>query len=295
MKLLSKEKMKGLFKMKKFLILVVVILIFCMALTGCGHTHEWEPATCSTPKTCLGCGETEGEALEHEWIEATCQEAKHCTLCGLTQGQPIEHSWSDATCTEAKTCSRCKLTDGEPLGHAINDWTITKETSCAEEGERTGVCDRCSKECKESIEKLPHTQSDWQVKVEYIFNPDGTVKAGTEAIVCTVCKEEIETREYTVELTLSQKNAVICAYDEISFWHCGPDFLINFCLVENENYPVADAKFAVAHMDIDWDEQAVLYAKENCEGASRAGLAEEMRHYGFNNDQIEKALKEVGY
>ena len=31
------------------------------------------------------------------------------------------------------------------------------------------------------------------------------------------------------------------------------------------------------------------------EGSSRSGLAEEMRYYGFNNAQIEKALKEVGY
>lgn len=48
-------------------------------------------------------------------------------------------------------------------------------------------------------------------------------------------------------------------------------------------------------MTVDWDERAVLYAKENCEGSSRSGLAEEMRYYGFNNAQIEKALKEVGY
>lgn len=287
--------MKGIFKMKKNLILVIAIIIFSIALIGCGHTHEFEPATCTTPKMCSGCGETEGEALGHEWIEATCKEAKHCTLCGLIQGEPIEHSWSDATCTEAKTCSGCKLTDGEPLGHVISDWSVTKETSCAEEGERAGVCERCSKECKESIEKLPHTQSDWQVKKDYIFEPDGTVKSGTEVIVCTACKEEIKTREYTVEITLSQKNAVICAYDEISYWHCGPSFLINFCLVEGKNYPVSDAKLAVAHMDIDWDEQAILFAQQHISGSSKSGLSELMKYYGFNKEQIKKALAEVGY
>ena len=255
--------------MKKAVIGIMAVFALSMLLVGCGHTHEW--------------------------IEATCQEAKHCVACGETEGEPIEHSWNEANCTEAKTCAVCKEIGGDPLGHAIKDWAVTKESSCALEGERVGVCERCAKECKESVEKLAHTPGDWQVKEDYIFNPDGTVKAGTEAKVCMVCGEEIETREYTVELTLSQKNAVICAYDDIGFWHCGPSFLINFCLVENEDFPVADAKFAVEHIDIDWDEQAVIFARENSDGASKSGLTKEMRYYGFNNDQIEKALKEIGY
>ena len=55
---------------------------------------------------------------------------------------------------------------------------------------------------------------------------------GRVTVVCTVCEAEIKSREYTTELTLSQKNAVICAYDEISFWHCGPNFLIHDVLVD---------------------------------------------------------------
>ena len=281
--------------MRKTLIIVLAVLILSIVLVGCGHTHEWEPATCESPMVCKTCGETEGIALTHEWIESTCTEAKHCIHCGAIQGETIPHSWNEATCTEAKICNNCKMTEGEALGHTIHEWAIVKEASCSEEGERVGTCDRCAKECKESIEKLPHTEGEWEIKEDYIFNPDGTVKSGVEVIACTVCTEEIETREYSVELTLSQKNAVICAYDNISFWHCGPSFLIDFCLVDMEEYPPADAKFAVAHMDVDWDEQAVLYAKENCDGASKSGLASEMRHYGFDNDQIDKALKEIGY
>lgn len=131
--------------------------------------------------------------------------------------------------------------------------------------------------------------------VDYIFNPDGTVQAGREATVCTICGEETETREYTVELTLSQKNAVICAYDTLSYFHCGASYMVNTVLVEWNSFPVADAKLAVAHMDVDWDEQAVLFARENCDGASKAGLAQEMRWNGFNNDQIEYAMAEIGY
>lgn len=290
---------KGMDSKKKKLIAigsvaaVIVIAVILVLTLVC--FHSWKEATCDAPMTCEKCGETKGDALVHEWIEATCTEARHCVLCGLSQGTPLEHKWKDATCVTAKTCADCNKTDGKPLGHAVKEWEITKETSCSTEGERIGTCERCKKDCKEKIDKLPHTESDWTVKKDYVFNPDGTVVPGTEAIVCTVCKAEIKSREYTTELTLSQKNAVICAYDEISFWHCGPSFLIHDVLVDFNDFSVSDSKLAVEHMTVDWDEQAVLYAKENCEGSSRAGLAEEMRYYGFNNAQIEKALKEVGY
>ncbi len=257
--------------------------------------HKWSDATCNTPMTCEKCGETKGEVLQHEWVEATCKEAKHCLHCGLTDGEPLAHTWIEATCEKAKTCSVCNATEGKPLGHSVKNWKITKQTSCSADGEQVGICDRCKKECVEAINKLPHTKSNWQVKKDFIINSDGTVTAGTEAIVCVVCKAELETREYTAELTISQKNAAICAYDEINFWHCGPSFLIYSVLLDIENYPLEDAKFVVAHISVDWDEQAVLFAKENAEGSSRGSLVDEMNYYGFTKAQIDKALKEVGY
>lgn len=284
--------------MKRVFLTIAVILVLgtiLVGLSGCGHTHEWEEASCEAPKTCKSCGETEGTALSHEWVEATCLEPKHCVRCGAVEGKKAEHIWSEATCTEPKTCTVCGETSGDPLGHSVTEWTTTKEATCSEEGKRTGTCQRCSKECEETIEKIPHTVGDWEVVVDYIFNPDGTVQAGREATVCTICGEETETREYTVELTLSQKNAVICAYDALSYFHCGASYMVNTVLVELNSFPVADAKLAVAHMDVDWDEQAVLFARENCDGASKAGLAQEMRWNGFNNDQIEYAMAEIGY
>ncbi len=53
--------------------------------------HDWKDATCTEPKTCKTCGETEGEALGHDWEwvidkEATTTEEgeKHeeCKVCG---------------------------------------------------------------------------------------------------------------------------------------------------------------------------------------------------------------------
>ena len=285
-------------KSKKAIIIISTVLTITVAIIlvlTLVCFHSWKDATCSTPITCEKCGETQGEPLEHEWIAATCKEPKHCMLCNLTEGDKLAHNWKSATCDTPKKCVDCSTTSGKPLGHDVKEWEITAETSCSAEGKRKGVCNRCSKECTENIEKLPHTKSEWYVKKDFIFNPDGTVVPGTEAIKCTVCDMEIDNRKYTYDLNTAEKNAVICAYDEINFWHCGPDFLIHQVLVDFNDFAVADAKLAVNHMNVDWDEQAVLYAKENVEGSSRSGLWEDMRHYGFNNTQIEKALKEVGY
>ena len=53
--------------MKKVLVLFLTSLIVSI-LFACGHEHVWTDATCTTPKTCSECGETEGEALGHTWV-----------------------------------------------------------------------------------------------------------------------------------------------------------------------------------------------------------------------------------
>ena len=66
-------------------------------------------------------------------------------------------------------------------------------------------------------------------------------------------------------------------------------------LVGFDGYSIEDATFAVDHIDVDWDYQAILYAKENGVGESESQITEMMQYYGFNQDQIAKALKEIGY
>lgn len=52
--------------------------------------HDFEEATCSAPKTCKVCGETEGEALGHEFSLRTVDAPATCTICGETEGEPIK-------------------------------------------------------------------------------------------------------------------------------------------------------------------------------------------------------------
>lgn len=66
------------------------------------HTHNFNAATCTTPKTC-SCGATEGKANGHNWKDATCSDPKTCTVCGTTSGLTAGHNFSNGKCT---TCGK---------------------------------------------------------------------------------------------------------------------------------------------------------------------------------------------
>lgn len=102
-------------------VLALTTLVTSVALSACGHEHEWKEATCTTPKTCVTCEKTEGEALGHEWKEATCTEPKTCVTCGETEGEALGHVWSEATCIEPKTCATCGEIEGELAEHDLDD------------------------------------------------------------------------------------------------------------------------------------------------------------------------------
>lgn len=119
--------------MKNWIIACILLVAACVVLSGCSHSHKWEDASCTSPKICEDCGQTEGEALGHLWEEPDCIHAKKCSQCGLEEGAALGHSWEEATCLKSKACSRCGSTEGEPLGH---DWT---DANCS----TPKTCSRC--------------------------------------------------------------------------------------------------------------------------------------------------------
>lgn len=204
--------------MKKItsMLLAAVLIIL---LTACGHEHVWQAATCTSPKICPDCGETEGEALGHKWADATCTDAKVCEVCLATMGSPLGHSWEDATCTEAKTCSMCGETEGselghtwnpatctisetcevcgiiqgEPLGHNVEVWNIIEDSTCSAVGTESGVCINCNEEIQREVEMKEHTPSDWVVTVQPTIDEDGT-----RIKTCKVCEKELESESFTL-------------------------------------------------------------------------------------------------
>lgn len=87
--------------MNRKIIYVISLFLLVLFIVGCGHEHTWKEATCTEPKTCTECGETEGEALGHTWEEATCTEPRHCSICGETEGDALGHT------KEVGRCSTC--------------------------------------------------------------------------------------------------------------------------------------------------------------------------------------------
>ena len=187
----------------------------------CGETegeplgHKWEDATCTEPKTCSACGEIEGSPLGHQWILATCTEPKYCSVCKETDGQALGHKWDDATCTEPKTCSVCGETDGEPLGHQVSEWTVTTESNCLQEGEQSGTCDICGRTVIESLPKTDHAEGVWYVSKEPTED-----EAGEWTLYCPVCGETLETQVYELSAEQIEQNykdkCYSYSYDNIS-------------------------------------------------------------------------------
>ena len=102
---------------------IIIATGILILISACGHEHSWIDATCTEPKTCSKCGETEGEPLGHEWVEATCDNPKTCSVCGQTEG--------------------------EALGHTPGDWEIIEEESDSKSGRRVRKCTICGKQIEE--------------------------------------------------------------------------------------------------------------------------------------------------
>ncbi|MBR0373432.1 MAG: hypothetical protein IJH91_02755 [Mogibacterium sp.] len=149
---------------KSFTLLLMVLLI--LSSTAC-HKHTWKEATCTEPKTCTECDETEGEPLGHDWVEATC--------------------------TTPKTCSRCGATEGQALGHSVVDWEVTKEATCAEKGTKSGKCTVCGQTVEENIPMVDHIPGDWEVTKAPTRDSEGM-----RARKCTVCGATVESETFSL-------------------------------------------------------------------------------------------------
>ena len=100
------------------LILMITLLTTSIVpiLAGCNGSDQ--PAQSSTN------GENKDpttECAKHVFEFATCTTPKTCMLCGATEGEPNGHTWTEATYAAPKTCIECKATEGEPLESPIPD------------------------------------------------------------------------------------------------------------------------------------------------------------------------------
>ncbi|MBE5819184.1 MAG: hypothetical protein E7312_09080, partial [Clostridiales bacterium] len=110
--------------------------------------HEWYAATCTAPKTCSLCGETEGEKLDHT-VVFDAAEAPDCTTDGKTEG------------SHCSVCGEIIVAQDTiaALGHS-NTVNITKEPTCDEKGEKVVTCSVCGESSTEEIPANGHDYDD---------------------------------------------------------------------------------------------------------------------------------------
>ena len=286
-----------------------VLLVVCALFMS--HTicfHAWTDATCTNPETCRKCGRTQGDPLGHDWAEATCTEPKTCKRCGETEGEPLGHEvieWKvvkKATCTakgkKEGPCVRCgeiQTKSTKMKDHVFGDWATTRAATCTSPGESTRVCKNCGKKETKSIALLDHTPGDWEVVDNVSVTSGGDVLPGTRVRSCTVCGTQLETQQFTLDITMSQKNALKTAASYLSWSGFSYKRLIE--QLEFEGFSNADATFAADYCGADWYAQAEKSAESymSWSSFSRERLIEQLEYEGFTHDQAVHGAESVGY
>ena len=212
--------------MKKIVCVGLLMMVLVLLLAGCGCEHVWQDATCSAPKTCQLCGETEGEVLAHVWQDATCSAPKTCAGCNATEGEALPHTWQDATCAAPKTCTGCNATEGKVLPHTFAEMTVVKEPNCTQPGECLGDCTVCG--AKQVTGEIP--TNDVHVFTNTVVREATCTDSGEGLNVCKLCqysepcqyelkahaygKEEIITKETCTKKGKIQLTCKDCGYSK---------------------------------------------------------------------------------
>ncbi|MBS7398652.1 MAG: hypothetical protein KIG32_09625, partial [Ruminiclostridium sp.] len=201
--------------MKKLICLALSAVMLLLA-TACGHEHTFADATCTEPKTCTECGETEGEAKGHTFAEATCTEAKKCTVCGATEGEPAGHNFKEATCTDAKKCTVCGATEGEALGHSVS----------------IGKCSRCNEIVgKEDYDKLMaifETANSYNAKATDASEESDAYINSYDLVNAYYCFCDIADYHQYMQSELSDALPILNKYSELSNLKSKVQSIVNY-------------------------------------------------------------------
>ena len=127
--------------------------------------HTWTAATCTTPKTCSVCGETEGNTIGHTLIDIT-------------------YSWDGtSSCTATATCTKC----AQPItATATITSAVTIEPTCTMDGQRTytATFNNSWATTQQKFETIESSGHDWVHTSSVV----GTcVTQGYTEYTCSVC------------------------------------------------------------------------------------------------------------
>lgn len=170
----------------------------------------------------IGIAYQAGAFHQHEWAKATCTEPKKCKECGETEGSPLGHSYvktiEDPTCTEdgkvISTCSRCgkiksKNSGKKALGHDASDW---RAGSVGNSGYMIKSCRRCGKVVEKK--KMTRDELDQQLASQS-FTIDSIWKADSGSQYKALHPDGLQV-SVTNHSNKTVRNAeiIVCAWDE---------------------------------------------------------------------------------
>ncbi len=182
------EKFTGVVNIIKFKAKVngTSVITYTVYSDTCEHLWSWtahQAASCIVDRLdkreCSLCGREEyrcaaGTAAGHDWGSATCTTPDTCVDCGETAGDTADHNWTAATCTSPAACSVCSVPGSAALGHNWGNWSVVINPSCYNIGiqSRECLCSGCSAQ---------------QTKMVLPFGHDFTAATCTASSSCTHC------------------------------------------------------------------------------------------------------------
>ena len=193
--------------------------------TVCGYrgSHTWKAATCTTPKTCTKCGETEGEALGHSYkynggLKTGNTHRLVCERCNASRTET--HKMSNNKCT---VCGYEKIIIEEPkeCSHQYVYSSISEEkhsikcTKCPyyqeekHEFDSSGRCKKCysTRKCNKDYTVPGHPIF---VDKYEMTNDTETHKVTKRCVACNITFEYTEKHSFNIDgvcVSCGYKNA----------------------------------------------------------------------------------------
>ena len=88
------------------------------------HVHKWKEATCTEPKTCEECGETEGKPLGHDWKKETSGASRACARCGVKEEKAFEIAANNLTVGDYITFGTYEQDNDSANGKEPIEWLV---------------------------------------------------------------------------------------------------------------------------------------------------------------------------
>jgi len=211
--------------MKKILLTLtaVFMLISLVSCNKDSHVHKYDDGVVTTDSLCGGnktvkysCTECEHTysktyKVEHNWVKATCTAPKTCTICNETEGEELGHSYEENKCERCDsivsiTLTTPNITSETPIEvkNYLNGELTSKFNITALEYEYTASVDDNVKitvtvSAEKTYDKVSNDVSSACVLVYKVYDENGcVVTSGTYTTPYLMVGDKIADKNFTI-------------------------------------------------------------------------------------------------